>query len=106
MDWSVSRERRNLVSCACAITFPKRTLHRTCSYTQKLTKSLSLFTVINFVTVLISRQLTDIRCTYNETVRRFRVAVTYSGYVFVALVIQHVMRMRRIILQSVASQAL
>jgi heme exporter protein D len=37
--------------------------------------------------------------------RRKAIIITYSEYVFVALVIQHALRMRRIILQSVARPA-
>ena len=56
----------------------------------------------------------DRQCTYNNTEGRSRnnccrgkaISITYSECVSVALVIQHAMRMRRIILSSVASLAL
>ena len=57
----------------------------------------------------------DMQCTCNAKVRRFRVtinccgkamSIAYSEYVFVALVIQHIERMRRIIFSSVTCPAL
>ena len=59
-------------------------------------------------------RLQDTQCAYNLTFRRVRptivvekqLSITYSQCVFAALLIQHAMRMRHIILSSVACPAL
>jgi hypothetical protein len=62
----------------------------------------------------VGKQKEDRQCTYkcniearsrNHCCRGKAISITYSKYVSVALVIQHVKRMRRIILSSVACLA-
>ena len=61
--------------------------------------------------LLISEQASH--CTYDATVRRVRattiavekISITYSEFLFIALIIQHAMRMRLIVLSSVTFPA-
>ena len=70
-------------------------------------ESMQLWLTLSLIPLKISRRaitynVTSIRVRVTIVCRRKTISVTYSERVFAALVIQHVKRMRRIILLSVA----